>query len=137
MNLSEIKLIISARTAPFMTLAGLAADDLEDSICEGILLAGGMVASYGNPTDADCASVSNPVKLLLAIEYSWLEHLIDNLPLNDVTAGDVSEKLSQLIKQLERKLERIRKKLQKNYGIGLATITPKTVYLGFQEAYND
>ena len=137
MTKAEIKIIIEGRTSPFMTLANLT-EVSDDSIAEGIILAGGTVADYASgPTDAECAGVTDDVKLLLAIEYSWLEYIIDNLPFNDITAGDISEKLSQLVEQLERKLERIKKKLGTMYGIGLATLTPKIINLNFQETYLD
>ena len=135
MTKSEIKSLIEGRTSPFMVLAGLTSLNMEDSICEGIILAGGAVASYGNATDAECAGVTNSAKLLLAIEYSWLGYIVDNLPFNDITTGDVSEKLSQLVTQLERKLARIKGKLETMYGIGLSEMTPHIINLNFQEAW--
>lgn len=135
MNKAEIKTLIAGRTAPFMELSGLTITNMEDSICEGIILAGGTVASYGNATDAECANVTNSHMLLLAIEYSWLEYMIDNLPFYDIKAGDGNDKLSQLVGQLERKLGRLKDKLATLYGIGLSEMATHIIDMNFQEEY--
>lgn len=109
--------------------------DLNDPIASALRTLGYTVASRVSVVDADLAGVAsgNEEALLDVAELRTLESALQNLDVVDVQVGPEKESLSQLGTRLEKAIDRKRAQVQRDYGIGLSTLSAGVITLGFAE----
>jgi hypothetical protein len=141
---ANVEAILVRRVGKKLTAAGLdgttvtgANADLNDPIGWALRQAGYAVASIVAVADADLANVAidDTDKILDLAELRTLESVHENLNLVDFRLGPRAESLSQLAEQVEKEIARKRSCVQREYGMGLGSISGGAISLEFQETY--
>ena len=143
---AQIETILISRCGALLTKAGLDGEthhgvnaSLNDPIGRALRGAGYSVTTLTNVTDADVASVSDDdIDLVLDLaELRTLESVSGNLDDVAITVGPRSEQKQQLADQVLRKIERLQQKIERQYGVGMGTLTAGVIGLDFMETSED
>jgi hypothetical protein len=108
---------------------------LNDPIGFAVRKLGLTVVDLANFADGDLAAVSatDYDQLLDLAEYRTLESILGNLDDVNISVGSRSESLGQLSDQVEKKMERLAGRIQREYGLGVGSLSAGVIGLGFQE----
>lgn len=113
---------------------------LADPLAYGIRRAGGSVASFGAPGDADVQTVATGDLDMLAdvAEYRLLNTILGNV-LDQVTlsAGNLRRALSDQAKSLQARVDRKAADVKAQYGLGAATLAGGVNTLDFVQRGDD
>jgi len=142
MNRAQVEQILIKRCGKQMVAADLNGTtydgtnvDLNDPIGYAIRQCGGTVADVTTVTATDVAFISadDHDKFLDIAELRLLENILGNLDDVDITVGPVSEKLSQLSESIAKRVTRLQAKIEKEHGIGGATMEAGMITLDFAD----
>jgi hypothetical protein len=139
---ATLEAILVQRTGPLLTAAGMdgATMDgsnfsLNDPIGFAVRKLGLAVANIASLADSDLAAVAanDYDRLLDLAEYRTLESILGNLDDVNISVGSRSESLGQLSDQVEKKMERLAGRIEREYGMGVGSLSAGMIGLGFQE----
>ena len=139
----EATLVSSRET--WMTAVGLSTTttgsntDLNGPIAYGIRKAGGSVASLGNVTNTDVATVAaaDLDKLLDFAEYRLLENILGNHEAVDISGLPASQNVDQLGKRIQGAIERLEKRIEKLYPETTSGYSMNTYAMTRVDGYSD
>lgn len=110
--------------------------DLNSAIGYAVRHCGGTVASVSSVSNSDLATVTDDLDKLLDIaEYRLLLSIKGRWGRHDITAGQLSEKLSQFATDLDKDIDRKRSELSDVYGFGGGLLEAGSISLNFAEKY--
>jgi hypothetical protein len=110
--------------------------DLNSSIGYAVRQCGGTVASLSSVSNSDLATVTDDLDKLIDIaEYRLLLSIKGRWGRHDITAGQLTEKLSQFADDLDSDIDRKRSELAELYGFGSGLLEAGTISLNFAEKY--
>jgi hypothetical protein len=110
--------------------------DLNSVIGYAVRQCGGTVASVSSVSNSDLATVTDDLDKLLDIaEYRLLLSIKGRWGRHDITAGQLSEKLSQFATDLDKDIDRKRSELSDVYGFGGGLLEAGSISLNFAEKY--
>jgi hypothetical protein len=139
---ATLEAILVQRTGPLLTAAGMDGVtmdgsnlSLNDPIGFAVRKLGLTVVNLANLGDGDLTAVpaTDYDQLLDLAEYRTLESILGNLDDVNISVGSRSESLGQLSDQMEKKMERLAGRIQREYGLGVGSLSAGVIRLGFQE----
>jgi hypothetical protein len=143
---ANVEAILVQRCGPLLIKAGMdgvtttgSNASLNDPIGRALRSMGYMPANIASVSDSDLAAVADDEidRLLDVSELRTLENISGNLDDVAVTVGPRSEQRNQLADQVAKKIDRITEKIQREYGLGMGTISAGTIGLDFTDASED
>jgi hypothetical protein len=112
-------------------------DDLNDPIATALQRMGIAPADITNIQDGDLATVENILQLIDLAELRLLENIQGNMDAVDIKVGERSENFSQFATSLQKAIDSKSQKIEKEYGMGLGTLSAGVIDMDFQEKGDD
>lgn len=142
----QAEAVLISRCGTLLTEAGLdgvnnggSNADLNDPMMTTLVKMGITPASYSNVVDADLSSLAggDVTEFLDRAELRVLETISSNLVYVNIQIGPRREDLGSLMDQVEKRIQRLSSKVQKEYGVGMGTLSAGVIGLDFQAMTND
>jgi hypothetical protein len=113
--------------------------DINDALADSLLKMGETPSSIAAIADADLSGLSGTdiTELLDRAELRLLETVSGNLVYVNIQIGPRREELAALAEQVEKRVQRLLSKVQREYGIGMGTISAGVIGLDFQTKTDD
>ena len=140
---TQVETLLIRRAGKRMTFVGMAVstegvnDDLIDPISTALQRMGYSPADITDIQDSDLTGVENVLELIDLAELRLLENILGNMDMVDISIGDRSERLSQFTADLAKAIERKQATIEKQYGIGLGSLSAGVISLDFQQKRDD
>jgi hypothetical protein len=141
---AQVETLVIKRTSKRLIFVGLDGTtvngsnaDLAEPISTALQRMGITPADITNPANSDLTGVENVLELIDLAELRVLENIHGNMDMVDISVGDRSERLSQFTAEVEKAIERKRAQIEREYGIGLGSLSGGVVSLDFQQKHDD